>query len=148
MDNSDINLNSPVVEREVLKERLRNVEEKYSHQEESLRNAYITIGRLEAQLKQTVDDFHDMRVTLEVTKQKFTHAEQALNQSSQNTTGKDRQTKWRALFASILFAIASVLAGVGGNQIASTPPNSFGEFLIGLGIAVYIVAAILTTLLT
>jgi len=61
MDNSDINLNSPVVEREVLKERLRNAEEKYSHQEESFRNAYITIGRLEAQLKQTVDDFHDMR---------------------------------------------------------------------------------------
>ncbi len=148
MEDNEINLNNPIVQLEVTKERLRHVEEKNSQQEGSLKNAYITTGRLEAQLKQTVDDFHDMRVTLEVTKQKLTHAEQALNQSSQNTTGKDRQTKWRALFASILFAIASVLAGVGGNQIASTPPNSFGEFLIGLGIAVYFVAAILTTLLT
>jgi hypothetical protein len=105
MENSEINLNNPAVQVEVFKERLRNAEEKSSQQEESLKNAYITIGRLEANLKQATDDYHDMRVKMGVTEQKLTHAEQALKQSSQNATGKDRQTKWRAFFASILVTI-------------------------------------------
>ncbi len=60
MEDNEINLNNPIVQLEVTKERLRHVEEKNSQQEGSLKNAYITTGRLEAQLKQTVDDFHDM----------------------------------------------------------------------------------------
>lgn len=147
MEEHEISLNNPIVQLEVMKERLRHAEEKISQQEESLRQSYITIGRLESQLKQTADDFHDMKVKMGVTEQKLMHAEQAITQSSQQTTSKDRQTKWRVVFASILFAIASVLTGVGGNQITSTSPNTFGYFLIGLGIAVIIVAAILTNLL-
>jgi septal ring factor EnvC (AmiA/AmiB activator) len=144
MENSDINLNNPVVQLEVMKERLRHAEEKISQQEESFRQSYLTIGRLETQLKQTADDFHDMRVKVGVTEQKLTHAERALTQSSQQTTGTDRQKKWRVFLASIFFAIASALIGIGGSQIAATPPNAFGDVLIGLGILAYIVATTLT----
>ncbi len=82
-----------------------------------------------------------------VTEQKLTHAQQAFTQSSQQTTGKDRQAKWRAFLASILFLMTSVLAGVGASMLAASPPNQFGTTLIALGAVVYIVAAILTTLL-
>lgn len=147
MENDDIDLNNPIVQVEVLKVSLKHAEEKISQLEETNKQAYITIGRLEAQLKQATDDFHDMRVKLGVTEQKLTHTQQALKQSSQNTTGKNRQTKWRAFLASILFLMTTVLAGVGASMLAASPPNQLGITLIALGAVVYIVAAVLTTLL-
>jgi predicted nuclease with TOPRIM domain len=139
--------NNPVVQVEVLKERYRNLETRFSEQAESLKQAYIDIGRLEAKLDRASTDFHDMRVKLGVTEQKLTHADQSLRQSRQNTTGKDRQAKGRAFLADVLFFITSILVGVGASMLASTPPNPLGHTLIVLAIIVYLVGAVLTFLL-
>jgi predicted nuclease with TOPRIM domain len=91
-----MNTNDPVVQYEVTKERLKNVEEKCFHLEESLKNARVTVERLQASLKQESEEKSELKVNLEVTKLKLLYAEQALNQSNQMTTSKDRQSKGRA----------------------------------------------------
>ncbi len=148
MEDNEINLNNPIVQLEIMKERLRNAEEKNSQQEESLRQANVTIGRLEERLRQATEDSHNMKVTLEVTKQKLTHAEQTLQQSNQNTTGKVRKAKWTTFFLNILLIGASIPIGIGASYVASTSPNSIGWVFIILGGIVDIVAAALTALLT
>jgi hypothetical protein len=147
MEDNEITLNNPIVQLEVTKERYRNLETRFFEQAENLRQAYIDIGRLEAKLDQASTDFHDMRVKLGVTEQKLTHTEQALNQSNQTTTGKNRQAKWKAFLASIFFLIVTILAGLGTGMLVLTPPNSLGWALLVLGAILYIVAAVLTTLL-
>lgn len=140
-------MNDPVVQYEVTKERLKNSEEKCFHLEESLKNAHVTIERLQASLKQESEEKSELKVNLEVTKLKLTHAEQALTQSNQKTTGKDRKARWTAFLASILLIGASLFIGIGASMVASTPPNSIGWAFIILGSIVDVIAAALTTLL-
>jgi hypothetical protein len=142
MDNTD-----PVIQYEITKERLKNSEEKRFHLEESLKNAHVAIERLQANLKQESDEKSEIKVNFEVTKQKLLYAEQALTQSNQKTTHKDRKAKWTAFLASILLVGASLFIGIGASMVASTPPNSIGWAFIILGSIVDVIAAALTTLL-
>lgn len=139
--------NDPVVQFEVTKERLKNSEEKCFHLEESLKNAHVTIERLQANLKQESEEKSDIKVNFEVTKQKLLYTEQALNQSNQATIGKSRQSKVGAAITSVIFLMASILNGFGIGMVLSTPPNTFGWALIILASVIYILATFQANLL-
>lgn len=143
----DFDLDDPRVQLEVTKERLKYAEEKFFQQGQALEKALLSLGRLETDLKRTIEERNDLKTELEVTKQKLKYAELALVQYGTKTIEKSKNARRQAFLASLMFLIASVLASAGINMLTSTPPNSLGWLITGLAILAYIVAALMTTLL-
>jgi hypothetical protein len=138
---------NPRVHLEVLRERLKNTEERVRQQEKDLAQVYTNLGRKETELIRIRDERDDLKIKWEVVKRDLKHTQELLLLSNQKTTKKTTRAKLLAFFASLIFLISSILANIGTGILTSTPPNSLGRVMIAVAIILYIVAALMTTLL-
>jgi len=135
------------VELEVLRERLKNTEERVRQQEKEFAQVYTNLGRKETELIRIRDERDDLRIKWEVVKRDLKHTQELLLLSNQKTLKKRRYAKFQAFAASVTFFVSSVLVNVGTNVLTSTPTNSLGRIIFILAIGTYLLGALLTTLL-
>lgn len=144
---NNFDADDPRIQLEVMKERLKFSEEKIHQQEQALEKVYVNLGRQDTNLKRTVEERNELKVELEVTKQKLKHVQESLALSGKKSIKRNTTAKLQAFLASLLFLLASILASFGTNLLTSTPPNSLGWIMIVLAGVAYTIAALMTTLL-
>jgi len=136
------------IQLELLRERQRHSEDRIRRLEQELAQAYTNLGRKEKELEQIKEDRADLKIKWEVLKKDLQYAQAALSQSSQTTVKKRTTTKYQAFFASIIFLVSSIIANVATGLLTSSPPNpSLGWSMLGLAASVYIIGALMTTVL-
>lgn len=142
MSINSVDPTDPSVQLEVLRERLKNSEEKIRQLEGDLAQVYIDLGRKETELKQTRDDRDDLKIKLAVTESGLKHGQELLKLSSEKSKIKRNIARRRTLSANLLYFLAAVLTGFGTSMLTSTPPNSLGWMMIVFAAAVYFTGAI------
>lgn len=146
------------VQLEVLKERLRYLEkrdnlrlkyleERNDLQKKEIEQHLISLERKEIDLQKLTEEKIELKIAFEVERQKTKHLEEIVVQNKKKQGGKTVNTRVRGFSTSILFLIASILAGFGINMLTSMPPNSEGWLPIAMSIIAYIIATLLTTFL-
>ena len=135
------------IQLEVQKEKLKNADQRFRHQEQLLAKAYKDLGQKEAELEQIKSERDDLRIKWEVLQRDFKHTQDLLKKDNQQNTKKRNIAKFQAFFASLIFLLSSVLVNLGTTMLTSSPPNSLGWVMMALAVTVYIVAALMTTLL-
>ena len=103
--------------------------------------------RLEAELHKKDDDINKLsgfRTQLEQEKEKSKHLEEELLQKASVTKKKDPIAKWKAIFSSLLFLLASLLASFGTNMLTSAPPDPKEIILISFAVIISMLATVMT----
>ena len=131
----------PGIQLEVLRERLKNSEEKIRQLEGDLAQVYIDLGRKETELKQIRDDRDDLKIELAVAKSGLKHGQELLKLSTEKTRIKRNNARRRIFSANALHFLAPVLTGFGTGMLISTPPNSLGWMMIVFAAVVYFIGA-------
>ncbi len=139
---SSIDPTDPGVQLEVLRERLKNSEEKIRRLEGDLARVYIDLGRKETELKQTRDDRDDLKIRLAVAESGLKHGQELLILSSEKTKIKRNNARRRTISANLLYFLAAVLTGFGTSMLTSAPPNSLGWMMIVFAAVVYLTGAL------
>ncbi len=135
------------IQLEVQKEKLKNAEQRFRHQEQILAKAYKDLGQKEAELEQARSERDDLRIKWEVLQRDFKYTQDLLKKGNQQNTKKRNTAKFQAFFASLLFLQSSILVNIGTTMLTSSPPNPFGWVMMAIAVSLYVVAALMTTLL-
>jgi len=136
------------IQLELCRERQRYSEDGNRRLEQELAQVYTNLGRKEKELEQIKEDRTDLKIKWEVLKKDFQYAQAALSQSSHVTSKKRTMAKLQAFLASIIFLLSSVIANFATGVLTSNPPNpSLGWSMLGLAASVYIIGALMTTVL-
>src|SRR5437879_8664600 len=93
---NNFDADDPRIQLEVMKERLKFSEEKIHQQEQALEKAYVNLGRQDTNLKRTVEERNELKVELEVTKQKLKHVQESLALSGKKSTKRNTTAKLQA----------------------------------------------------
>lgn len=147
MENSDCDVGELKTQVQILKENAKFSEERLRQKEQELKETLFNLGRKESELRQTIEEQNKLKIELAVANQKLKYEIELRSLLKQNVIKKTTVAKFQAFMTSLLFLVSSLLVGFGINFLTGTPPNSTGWILIAFAGIVYVIAALLTTLL-
>lgn len=136
--------NNPIIQLEVMKKRWKSSDEKLYEQRQTLEKLYVSLGEQTSEIRKITKENNELKIELEVTKQKLKHTQEAVLLTGKKSTQKKKTVRLQSFLASLLFLLATILCGFGINLLTSTPPNLLGWIMIALSAIVYVIAAFMT----
>ena len=127
-----------------MKKRWKSSDEKLYEQRQTLEKLYVSLGEQTSEIRKITKENNELKIELEVTKQKLKHTQEAVLLTGKKSTQKKKTVRLQSFLASLLFLLATILCGFGINLLTSTPPNLLGWIMIALSAIVYVIAAFMT----
>lgn len=142
MSISNIDPSDPVVQLEVLRERLKFGDEKIRQLEGEVTQLRSDLVRKETELKQIRDDRDELKIKLAVAESSLQYGQELLRLNDQQTKKKGDSARRRIISANLLYFLAAVLTGFGTSMLTSTPSNSLGWMMLVFASITYLIGAI------
>ncbi len=106
------------------------------------------LSKQDGELKRTIQELNTLNTTFEVQKERLRRREEELVERDRKVAKKKTAIRLQAVLTSMLFLLSTVLASFGVNMLTATTPNQAGWIMIALASIAYLIATLITFLLT